>query len=188
MTIELLKTSQPAELLDKLYGKQDYYWYLKSEQFRRVFIRPLATVVNDLNLPCLDVACGEGWLADYVTVPYTGIDGSTTAIETARSRHSSCGFIVCRIESPELLSDSFGTIVFGGILKPLVKPQCYVLFLELYLRFNPKYLVIYDLLNLEESTISRRFSLVDRLQGSVDMVGIPRVKKHRKILVYSCSS
>jgi hypothetical protein len=70
----ILNIDQSKEELTKIHGEQDYYWYLRSEAFRETFLKPIADIVNYLGYTCLDVGCGEACLADYVTVPYVGID------------------------------------------------------------------------------------------------------------------
>lgn len=179
----------PDKRLNEMYDGEDYYWYLHSEQFQTVFLKPLASLINSFGEPCLDVGCGEGWLAEYVTVPYTGVEGSTVAVETARSRFPDREFFYGRIESPlkTLLGSQFRTIIFGGILDVLVNKENYVDFLELYLIFYPARFVIYDLERLDTSEIDRRFNLLEKFHGSVEVGGIPEVKRHRKVLVYSCT-
>lgn len=178
----------PDKRLNEMYDGEDYYWYLYSKQFQTAFLKPLANVVNLLDEPCLDVGCGEGWLAERIDVPYVGIEGSTIAVETARSHFPGKEFLYGRIESPLTwaFGRSFGTVVFGGILDVLVAKESYIEFLESYLIFSPAHFIIYDLERLDTHEIDKRFRLVEKFHGSAEVEGIPEVKKHRKVLVYSC--
>jgi len=169
---------------------ENFYWYLSSKEFHTTFLQPIGEIVNEKNLPCLDVGCGEGQLCQHVQTPYHGIDGSSTAIENAKKLFPHATFEVSRFEdfnSDKLhtYTKKFGTIVFGGVLEVLIKADRRVDFLNYYKKFNPQWFVVYDLLRLDTSGIDAAFEKVSEQQASVEM-DILEVKKHRKILVYKC--
>lgn len=187
MACSMLKVDVPSDRLKEMYGVEQYYWYLHSQPFRKMFLKPLGHIINRLGLSCLDVGCGAGWLADYLTVPYVGIDGSVTAIEQARAQYPARAFYLARIENPVIPCGSFGTLVFGNIFWVHIRQESQAEFLELYRRFDPCYFVIYDLQRLDTSAIDARYERVEKHAASVELDGIPDIKKHRKILVYRCN-
>lgn len=187
----------PAEL-DDLYGTRDYYWYLRSDPFRQAFLEPLARIVNRLGAAVLDVGCGEAVLADYAAVPYTGLDGSQSAIDRAYRRlmrlgtlsRLSNGFVqlhVGRFEDPVAsVRGNFGTVVFGGILDVLVRPEARLALLEHYRQlYGVRYFVIYDLVRLDTAPLDRHYHLVELHTATAELDRIEEVKKHRKICVYA---
>lgn len=181
----MLNLVQPEGELLKLYGGDNYYWYLSSQPFIEAFTEHIAEQVNEIDLPVLDVACGEGILGDYCSVPYVGFDGSASAINRGLARNSNLAIKVGRIESPEfLLPEKFGTIVFGGLFAVIVKPERYIEFIRLYEIFEPKFFIIYDLERVNTKAIDATFTKVSEYHGSAVMDLQPEVKKHRKILVY----
>ena len=182
----MLKLDQSPAQLDQVY-RSDYYHYLNSPSFQEVFLKPLGKMIDDLDQPCLDVGCGEGWLADYVTVPYMGIEGSAVALERARARAHprTVSFFLDRIEKP-VVKGQFGTIVFGNVLWYSVNSEMFVPFLEQYLRYQPTHFIIYDLEPLDTLAIDKRFRLTGSFRASVELPDKPDIYKHRKILVYSC--
>lgn len=187
-----LNLDQSAGELNDLWGERDYYHYLRSEAFVEAFLKPIAAIVNRLGGPVLDVGCGEAALADHVTVPYLGIDGSESAIRRSMARHR-LGVWTWpgRIESPPRLPGVFPTAVFGGILEVLVKPEHRVPLLEMYReRFGVRYFIVYDLERLDTSALDLHYGLpVKEIHASADPRKMERVidhevKLHRKILVY----
>jgi SAM-dependent methyltransferase len=188
MTIlsNLLNIDQsPAELND-IYGARDYYWYLRSIPFQETFLKPLASLVNAIKRPCLDVGCGEGQLSEFVNVPYVGIDGSANAIAKAESRfqgqpHKS--FLVRRFESGPP-PGVFPTVIFGGVLSVLIKPEGRVKFLESFLSCGMTSLLIYDLSILDTSAIDKRFTKQVLIENVAEIDGIEDVKKKRQIVYY----
>ncbi len=181
---------------DLFSPEQDYYWYLKSEQFIKAFLKPIAGIINSAGEPCLDVACGEAILADLVTVPYWGFDGSEIAINKARIRISntdpskiqtnSITLGIGRIEQPTATGE-YGTIVFGGVMEVLIKPDKRVPLLEMYQeKYRAKRFIIYDLERLDTTEIEQRYGKpVIELHGCTNVPYIVDVKNHRKILVYN---
>lgn len=194
----MLNINQSPAELNRIYGELAYYWYLKSDAFREAFLKPLAQIVNELGGSCLDVGCGEGWLADYITIPYFGFDGSEAAIAVARDhqryhpardrqKKHEAEFYVGRFEAPRFDHWQFDTIIFGGIFSVLVKPESYVELLDLYRqKFSPKHFIIYDLERLATDSIDAAFRRVKEIHATAALDGIEEVKKHRKILVYEC--
>jgi SAM-dependent methyltransferase len=178
----MLNVDQHPDELADLY-RERYYWYLQSSQFRETFLRPLGDIINRLGCPCLDVGCGEGWLADYVSVPYVGFDGSTVAIRGARQAHPGKLFHHGRIERPTCYVPPYSSIVFGNLLQVLVKEECRVAFLESYLVFLPRYLIVYDLEILKTAPIRERFEVIEELHATADVPNLQDVKRHRQILV-----
>lgn len=175
----------PAELND-IYGARDYYWYLRSEPFQKAFLKPLASLINAIGKPCLDVGCGEGQLAEFLSVPYLGMDGSENAIAKAEVRYQSQtwrNFIVRRFESGPP-PGNFPTVVFGGVLSVLIKPECRVKFVESFLACGMTAFVVYDLSNLETKDIDKRFHKQILIEAVADIEGIEDVKKKRKIVYY----
>lgn len=191
MTSSILNLDQSPEELNEVY-RTNYYWYLDSKPYRKAFLKRLGKIINDIGLRCVDVACGEGWLADYVRVPYMGFDGSVLAIHRAKKKRRHGEFHVGRIERPSLSEKPtcfiapFATIVFGNLLAVVVKPRCHVAFLESYLRFWPRYFIVYDLETVDTSAIQERFTLTAEHHAVVNMPEIEEVKRHRKIEVYRC--
>ena len=197
---DVLSLNQSPEELTNVYDV-DYYDYLASPQFRHAFLEPLAERINSYKLPVLDVGCGEGNLAQYISVPYYGFDGSDTAIQKAIEKNWSGPekaaypesknpkgikkFCVARLETFNEQEFNFGTIVFGGILKVLVKAEQRIPLLNQYIkRFDPKYILIYDLEELDHEPISNEFKLIDEYHATADVPGLQEIKKHRKILTY----
>ena len=188
-TLSVLKRNLTSEFLDRqVYGDADYYWYLRSEPFVETFLKPLAERVNCLGLNCLDVACGEGQLAKFVQVPYKGFDASPAAIAAARRDNpqlSEDSFCVGRLEDFDD-GEKYGTVILSNVLWPLIRQEQYgVAAKQLVERFNAKYLAVCDLAPLCETDLEF-LRLENRYSASVVMTGIPKIKKHRKILIYSC--
>ena len=192
MTTSIMTEAVSQKRLHEIYATDDFYWYLRSEPFIQTFLVPLAERVNNLGNSCLDVACGEGQLSPLIDVIYCGVDASVDAIQKAKAKYKEGGnrqFIIANLESfPEIHNATFDTIVCGGIFHTLIKPDQYVTLLEMYLKFNPKFFIVYDLEILECSAFSKRFRLIEEIHASVDMPNLLEVKRHRKILVYKCSS
>ena len=190
----MLNLVQTPEELNEIHGPQDYYDYLRSPEFQRSVLKPLAAMVNRLGASCLDVGCGQGYLGQYVDGQYLGFDGSQTAIDHARENNPG-EFRVARFEDLEevfrIVSDfstQFDTIVFGNLLSVLIKPESYVEFLESYVkRFSAKFLIVCDLQTLDTTAIDRRFSCRFRHYGNVQLPGLQEIKKARKILLYKGS-
>ena len=185
--LSVLNLCQSSDDLDKVYSDQ-YYNYLKSAEFRRQFLSVLGWFVDYLGKSCLDVGCGEGWLSEYITVVYTGIDGSGVAIERGRQTTGSFDrrFFIDRIEDPELVGQ-FDVIVFGGLFSVLIDPSQYLRFLRMYLeRYNPSYFIVYDLQTLDTEQFDRNYNRLWYIESTANVPGLQEVKKHRKILVYSC--
>jgi SAM-dependent methyltransferase len=179
-----LNICQTPDELRQVYDT-NYYWYLRSPAFVEAFHKPLGAMVNRLGLPCLDVGCGEGWLADQITVPYTGIDGSAVAIERAREQRPGREFRVDRFEAPALQGE-FPVVIFGGILDVLVQRDSYVPLLELYReRFGVRHFIIYDLLRLHTDDLVAKYKLAESYQASA-VLDLQEVKRHRKILRFDC--
>lgn len=191
--VDLLNVNDSPEHLARLY-EEDYYWYLRSEPFRKAFFLPIADMVHRLGGPVLDVGCGEAVLADYVHVPYLGIDGSVEAVRRANQRLGGRRTVrVGRIEDPSSipLLYYYATVLFGGVMEVLIKPEARVPLMEHYReRFLVRHFIIYDLERLDTSLIEAHYGPpVEEIHAVADMVGQDRplvsVKTHRKILVYS---
>lgn len=190
MTTLILNKNLTPDELDWLYGPADYYWYLKSPQFRDTFLQPLGGIIDSCNKAsqqCLDVGCGEGWLSEYIAGPYIGVDGSRVGVEHAREKYPRRQFFLGRMEHPQRHWGKLNVVVFGGIFSVLVKPECQVELLDRYWEmFNPSYFVIYDLQQLDTNLIQQHFPIVQSFKASVDMPSLQEIKRHRKIEVYSC--
>lgn len=190
----LLRDIRPDRLA--AMAEEDYYWYLKSEEFKRTFLQPLGKFVSECGGPVLDVGCGEGWLFPFCgRMVYKGIDASRAAIAEANkiyvellpNRETNPSFQVCRLEEYKD-RQPFNTVVFGGILNVLVKPEHYVDVLCHYREAcAANYLIVYDLQRLKTHAIEAAgFELVKRYYDTVDMPKIHPIKRARKILVYRC--
>lgn len=189
MSVDMLNVNLSDEMLHEVHGKDDYYWYLRSEQFVDTFLRPVAALVNCYGDPVLDVGCGEGVLASLTNVPYVGIDGSGSAVSKAFKRHPRGIYYQNRIEDPCIVGE-FPTVVMSGILEVLIKPERRVDFMEMYReRFKTKRFIVCDLERLDESAITVRYGwptiwkscmAADPFDGSI----IEDVKRFRKIIVW----
>lgn len=191
-----LNINQSADDLNNVY-RNDYYWYLGSPEFRETFLKPLGNRITTYGTSCIDVGCGEGWLADYVSCRYVGFDGSKVAIERAKQAHKDNPFKqfrVGRIEDPAIEWFPQGwyfpdIIVFGGILFALVARESHLDLLRLYdetFQGMTKKFIIYDLQQLDVSHIEREYDLVDQYFASVDVPELqPDCKRHRKILTFN---
>lgn len=188
MTTCLLNINQSPEELDKIY-RDDYYWYLREPIFCEAVCRPAGDAVNALGFPCLDVGCGEGQLSQYIKVPYTGFDGSRQSIRNAKEAYPCQEFHVGRLENPPLLpSHRFGTIIFSNLLEVLIKPEWYLRFIQMYLdRYESTNFVVVDLLRLDTVNLESVFHLMSSKQVTAKIPNLMDVKKHRKVLTFSCT-
>lgn len=190
---ELLNVNQSPEELEQVHGAADYYAYLRSPEFVEAFTRPVADIVNRLGKPVLDAGCGDGALAEHVSVAYAGFDGSAAAVARLQARHATpdggCGVLawVGRLEEPRP-AGAFPTVVFSGILEVLVRPEARVPLLELYRRtYRAEHFVICDLERLDTSAIEARYGppLEETHRVAANPGGLPDVKLRRKILLYA---
>lgn len=191
-----LNVEQSNDELNDIY-RNDYYWYLKSPQFREKFLIPLGKRIMTYGTSCIDVGCGEGWLAGYLSCRYVGFDGSRVAIERAQKEFNGNPFKqfrVGRIEDPSIEWFPQGwyfpdVIVFGGIFSVLITRDSHIDLLRLYeetFQGMAKKFIIYDLQELDTSQIEKEYNLVDQYFASVDMPELqPDCKRHRKILTFN---
>ena len=185
MTSSMLNINQSTNELNEVYS-DDYYWYLYSPEFREAFHKPIADWVNNKNYNCLDVACGEGWLAPLITSEYLGIDGSEVAISRAKELYPDKEFLVGRIEEPPV-EKQFDAVIFGGIFLVLIKPEYYLQLAKKYVESTKaKAFIVYDLGILDTKIFEENYSMPYQLHASADVDNIQEVKKHRKIMVFSC--
>ena len=188
MTCSILKRNQTPEQLRDMAAR-DYYWYLRSRSYVETFLKSTAEIANRLGSSCLDVGCGEGELARFVTIPYLGIDASEEVITAAKCvnrKRPHLRFQVARLE--EFDSDeTFSAIVFSGMLYALVNLDAYVPLLEKYLRFSPDYFVICDLQRLDTADIGKRFKCIQQFYGEAVVPNLEIVKQRRKVMVYQCN-
>ena len=177
----------PDELRD-IHGRQDYYWYLRSPQFRTALSEPIANLIVERGCKSvLDVGCGEGVLRDCLpeSVAYLGIDGSQAAVDKAVTLGRPV--ILGRIEEPETnCAGLFDCLVFSGILEVLVKPERRSNLIGNYiLARKPKLLVICDLVRLDTSSLETMLGKPLELWSvDIDLAGIPQVKNHRKVIAW----
>jgi len=202
---DMLLRNIPNERLEEMYGDEDYYWYLKSPEFTRVFLKTIASRIHTLilkrinttgdthlKLNVLDVGCGEGWLANVLDngiVNYVGIEGSLKALEKAAIRYPHSLFLQTRIEeATKYLFGKFDLIVFGGILDVLIKPEHHINFINMYCEaYQPSHFIIYDLQRLNTTTIDTAYNLVSGFRGEVTTnLKLPTVKTKRQIKLYQC--
>lgn len=183
----LLNLNQSPEDLNSVHG-EDCYHYLRSPEFLSTFMSRIGRLVNQYGLPCLDVGCGEGYLYDFLDVPYAGFDGSEIAINKARQLRPRADIILGRIESPPALG-VFGTLVFGGLLGALVEQSRHIDFCELYRRhYQAQYLIVYDLVSLDTKQLDGRYDRVSSFVGTAMLpTNDPKIITHRKIECYELS-
>jgi len=188
MTCSVLSIDQSPTELDRIY-EENYYSYLHSPEFHRAFLSVVGLFATQHGSRCLDVGCGEGWLAPYVLSDYVGIDGSSVAIYRAkRNNLSHKEFHVRRIESPGLRDYRFDLAIFGNLFTVNVKAEAQRDFLRMYIKqFSLKYFILYDLQQLDTSQIDATFQRVCYYEASVDVPSLQEIKRHRKVLVYRCS-
>ena len=190
MNSSVLNIDQSSERLSEIHGEMDYYWYLRSPQFRSAFFRPMGELIDDLigyEGVMLDVACGEGCLFDHVHCKYVGFDGSEPAIEKGKRDRPGAELLVGRMESPPLLPHTqFDLVLIGGVLSVLVKPEARYGFIESYVaKYRPQFVVLYDLSTLDVSFMdTARFSPVIQQHASAVDIDIEDVKKHRSWWAY----
>lgn len=184
----VLNLNQSPDELRDVYDR-NYYRYLDSPEFHETFLTPIGQIVDSFGQPVLDVGCGEGQLSDHILSPYLGIDGSETAIKKAIEKRATDRkrFQFERFETYQNGREWFGTVVFGGIMEVLVKPDYRVpLMMQYAERFATDQFVIYDLERLDTSLIEQKYKLIHRQSLSVVIDNLEDVKKHRKIMVFSC--
>lgn len=196
----VLKRNIPDSRLKEMYQDEDYYWYLKSDEFQRAFLQPLGNFAKTLGDSVLDVGCGEGWLWPHVKpMRYLGIDASEDAIRTAEKTHEqkttappNPDWLHCRFEDytkdkrPWFME--FDVVVFGGILDVLVREEHRRELIDHYIKeTNCKHIIIYDLQRLNASFMDG-FHLEAEVHNTVDMTDIVWVKRHRKILIYKVAA
>lgn len=187
---DMLNLNQtPDELVD-LYDK-DYYWYLRSQAFSDMFLSKIGCVASLLGKypkKVLDVGCGEGQLAQYVSCGYLGFDGSKSAIDRALNRYRGqpLSFEVARFEDPPMVGGVFTTAVFGGVLEVLVKPEHRLDFIQKYITlYRLQYFIVYDLERLDTWPLEHPYQIIGEFRGGVpEMGGLLDVKRHRKVLVF----
>lgn len=190
---EMLNLNQSPEELADLYGERDYYAYLRSPQFKHTFLKQIGELIHEI---CgdwgrvLDVACGEGQLAEFVRCDYCGIDGSAKAIERGilaqiGDRHR-FPLLTARMEDPPSDIGYFNTIVFGGVLEVLIKPDHRVEFVNLYRdRYQATHFIVYDLERLDTGPLESTHRKLREIHASVEeMPGLIDVKRHRKTLAF----
>lgn len=177
-----LNKEQTTEELQAVYDA-DYYWYLRSAEFQRACLAPLAKMVNDIDLRCLDVACGEGQLAPLVQCGYLGFDGSTTAVTRASRRYPDRTFVVGRIEAPDFDWGQFGTIVFGNIMWVTIAKASHINMIKHYQQFGARYFIVYDLARLVTDHLETAFTLIHQHHATINL-DLPPIKRHRKIMLF----
>lgn len=181
----MLNINQQPDTLDNIYGEQDYYWYLRSDEFKSAFQQSIGYYANKLGKRCLDVGCGEGQLSEFIDNRYAGFDGSFVAIERGRQRYPKADLRVGRLEAPPEYEEGFDVIVFSGILEVLVLPEHRVNFVRNYLAFyRAKYFIVCDLLRLDESDLQSYFTCLSTDYKEAKYIDIESVKRFRKISVY----
>ena len=176
-----------------------YYDYLHSEPFQENLLTPMGAMISEIG-SCLDVGCGEGWLAEHVqwsvTKPYLGIEASIHAVETARNKYNHTGrsleFRQARLENfiPE---NEYDVVVFGGILDVLIKPQWRLPLVRRYVRnANPSHIIVYDLDRLDHKPLDECGWLLRDHDKSfstvINLPGLQEVKRYRKVLLYKVTA
>ena len=182
-----LRHNDSAETLDQYY--RDGRWsYLGSPQYAAAYLQPLAAMcVGDA---VLDVGCGEGWLAGHIGGrQYVGFDASRVAIERARRVFRNCArdrFFVGRLEDPPFLINGPDTIVFGNILEVLVKPECRLPLIDLYVtKYRPQRVIVYDMEKLDTRPIEDKYRLVAEHHGYCEVPPEgPAAKWSRKLIAF----
>lgn len=183
----------PSELAD-LYGEKDYYWYLRSPEFRESFLIPLKNLLFPFTRVVLDVGCGEGQFGSVWDGIYCGLDGSPNAIRRGRDANPTLDIRFGRMEYPSMSFSpqaKFHSILFGGILEVLIKPEKRIEFISGYIRqFQASYFAVYDLTRLDTYRIDKLWGCIGETHltcTSPEIAGkIPEVKLNRKVLIYRC--
>lgn len=183
MSKNWLNLDQSPDELAGLY-REDYYWYLRSEEFGRAF---LSIVAEEAARDCerlLDVGCGEGQLSRYWPHEYVGFDGSAVAVANGRIANPLADLRVGRIEDPPDVGPC-DAVVFGGILEVLVRPEHRVDLVNLYRdRYGARLFVVYDLERLDTAPLERTHRLLSVRHAVASGVDVPEVKLCRKILTF----
>lgn len=196
MNTSILNLNQTPSELDRLYGKQDYYWYLRSPEFQKAFLEPLGLIVAKYGKTCLDVGCGEGQLGNHVpaSVQYIGVDSSSNALVRGHKSNPNLHLRQGRIENPSSFATRnlnlyrFDVVLFGNILKVIISENKQVELFELYQQwFSPIYFIVYDLEIASTIRLDMTYQRIEEhhLQ-SEPLKDVEPVKLNRKILVYKC--
>lgn len=185
-----LSEQLPADHWEQVHGHRDYYAYLRSPGYRQLVLQPIARWINTIDGPCLDVGCGEALLAALVTVPYTGVDASSAALQRSHGGWC-CRLVAGRLEDPASLPPGpYAVVVLNGVLEVLIKPEHRLELLEAYRqRTLCRYFIIGDILRLEETSLLQAYRLVERVEVFIpqqQMAGQPEVKRRRKLLWLEC--
>lgn len=124
----------------------------------------------------LDVGCGEGVLADYLHpdehVLYTGIDISSTAIESAKNKSKSLTFKVTPAEDYHLEGTTrFSTIIFNEVLYYLNHIHIAWKYAQNYL--DPQGILITSVWRAEDDTKKNRISTdLSKLMRKIDEIEV----------------
>lgn len=206
-----LNIDQPESELEWVHFS-GYYDYLKSNDFTKHCITPLASSLWNVfgrGHFFLDVGCGgSGPRIPIESGEYLGVDGSKRLVKELndnaqgfKNRHSLPIAIYGRIESPEEWEAEYLrkreackgyeklVIIMGGLLSVLIRPEHRGEFVKAYLdRFKPDGLVIYDLATLPEEWLDALpLDMTCRYEVRIpptNFADIPPVKLARKFLIY----
>lgn len=184
MDTSVLNLNQTPEELTKLY-QDDYYWYLRSEAFRKAFLELVGHLANVHGYGCLDVGCGEGQLSEFIETHYYGIDGSADAVAKGQKlgRNIQCD----RFENPATISGYYDVVVFGGILEVLIRPEHRLEFVNYYVeKVRAKYVIVYDLTRLDTYPLERGYKLLQHHTRTAADINIIEAKLHRKVMLFQC--
>jgi len=194
---EWMRNVPDQDRLDEIYkdgGNEGghYYWYLHSPEFRDRFLKPLGWICSSLGTRVLDVGCGEGWLADHVSIPYFGLDLSKIAIARANELRSRTGRGQFHQRALEDLPwdgcPRASVVVFGGILEVMVKPEFRSDLINAYQQMTESnYTLVYDLERLQMGSIEDHELISEYHAEAYPGIQTSRLeteKARRKILVY----
>lgn len=168
-----LARNHSTEHLNEVHVDNGRYKYLNMDEFATDILQPVARVVKDGN-SILDIGCGIGSLARFVgDKRYHGIDGSEIALEKARKYFKgkkNISFELARIEDYPLTTqcNKWGTLVFGGIFLTMIKPYCWIEFVNMYANaFDSNQFIICDLHKLHWAVFRKAFKIMSSENVSV---------------------
>lgn len=170
-----MRLDHAQEHLNKTFEPGGYYEYLRGAEFCDNVFGRIAKLIEP-GERVLDVCCGTGELAGYLTsdISYMGMDGSETALATARERWPVRRFTHGRIENFHLFHDGrYTTLVFANCLLSMIQ-RCYrEQLVQLYAgAFGARKIIIADLQKLDTSVFRGMFKMLGQRDSfTVDIPG-----------------
>ncbi len=159
----MMTRNHSEEHLANIWKQDGYYSYLLSYEYIENVVRRAAKLIPQ-GSRVLDVGCGPGTLVPLLPdgCSYLGVEGSPTALKTARPLSSkTVRFHQGRFENFHWFSEGdFDVLFMGGILRTCIQPKYYVEFIRNYQRaFGVKRLVLTDDARLDPTALNRAFEM-----------------------------